>query len=164
MSYIPGWDCCKFFFASPIDKCSKGFIFVHCLIWLFNLGGDSKGPANGRRHCTTGKYWRVYEYTRRGNQSLTSHYIRVQFALVSRESGVVEIHTISANATAKTVKITNTTAENFDQVMKRNDHYKSIGKIRDGKWLFYLDQVHSDCPHFLQNTAGVKGKGQRSVS
>lgn len=96
-------------------------------------GGDSKGPANGRRHCTTGKYWRVYEYTRRGNQSLTSHYIRVQFALVSRESGVVEIHTISASATAKTVKITNTTVENFDQVMKRNDHYKSIGKIRDAQ-------------------------------
>lgn len=130
----PDETACNFtFYYSPIDKCSKGFIFMHCLIWFFNLGGDFKGPANGRRHCTTGKYWRVYEYTRRGNQSLTSHYIRVQFALVSRENGLVEIHTISANATVKTVKITNTTVGDFDQVMKRNDHYKSIGKIRDGK-------------------------------
>lgn len=150
------------FFASPTDKCSKGFIFIHCLIWLFNLVGDSKGPANGRRHCTAGKYWRVFKYTRKGNESLNSHYIRVQFALVSRESGIVEIHTISANATVKTVKITNTSVGDFDQVMKRNDHYRFIGKIRDGKWLFYYwDQVHSDCPRFLQNTAGVKGKGPK---
>lgn len=92
--------------------------------------GDFKGPANGKRPCTAGKYWLVYEYMWNGNTSRNRNYFRVQFALMSSESGIVEIHTISANATVKTVKIVNTTRNDFKK-MEEDNQYRSTGKIRD---------------------------------
>ena len=53
---------------------------------------------------------------------------------MSSESGIVEIHTISANATVKTVKIVNTTRNDFKK-MEEDNQYRSTGKIRDGKCL-----------------------------
>ena len=85
-----------------------------------------------RRYCQ-GKHWRVYEYKmiQRRNQNLRTE-IRVHFAFVDGERNFVEIHSLVANTTNKTVTVTNTTKRNFDQI-NQNSNYILLGKIREGR-------------------------------
>lgn len=113
----------------------------YCKILPSATGDDSDGrpvpvtPAsNGKRPCTGGKYWLVFEYEQlNSKQPRNNTYTWVQFALEDKEGGIVEIHTITANVTMKTVKVMNTTKGDFDRVKQRNYHYKYIGKIRESK-------------------------------
>ena len=85
-----------------------------------------------RRYCQ-GKHWRVYEYEmiQRRNQNLRTE-IRVHFAFEDGERNFVEIHSLVANTTNKTVTVTNTTKRNFDQI-NQNSNYILRGKIREGR-------------------------------
>jgi len=120
--------------------------------------GESEGTdepvtptgSNGRRHCNSGKYWRVFEYTKiNGRQRQNNTYIWVQFALEDKERDIVEIHTIAANTTHKTVKVTTTTKRNFDRVKLRNYQYIYIGKIREVQRVKMKDNEKRRC-HLTQ--------------
>ena len=88
--------------------------------------------SSAKRPCSSGKYWMVYEYSHGKQRNIKSE-IRVQFVLEDRERRAVEIHTINANMTVKTVKVSNMTKRHFD-LINSNNEYKDLGKIREGKF------------------------------
>lgn len=97
-----------------------------------------------RRYCQ-GKHWRVYEYEmiQRRNQNLRTE-IRVHFAFVDGERNFVEIHSLVANTTNKTVTVTNTTKRNFDQI-NQNSNYIHLGKIREVQIVKLRDNEKRPC-------------------
>lgn len=113
--------------------------FIRKLILsITGAGGTTESTvttgSSATKTCPTGKYWWVFEYVKiNGKQQHDKTSIRVQFALEDKEDGIVEIHTIDANTTVKTVKVTNTTKQDFDRVQHNSYQYIYIGKIREGK-------------------------------
>ncbi|KAJ7353928.1 Chordin-like [Desmophyllum pertusum] len=127
-------NCVRLICPTPYPCKTPVYVAGKCCK-VCNDNGDGTIPeipttgSSAKRPCSSGKYWMVYEYSHGKQRNIKSE-IRVQFVLEDRERRAVEIHTINANMTVKTVKVSNMTKRHFD-LINSNNEYKDLGKIRE---------------------------------